>query len=296
MKKIIFISLLLFVKCISINQFKKNDDYKYPAFYKGVYLNISPTVNFEIFKNQINTLKFYGLNTVVLDSYNEQYMFKPEYIYYCRKSNVHAITRIIMFPGGLRTCYAQQKYIDAKMRLINKACISGYKEIQLDYIRYADRKTYMSNRDKAKYIESIVNQIKTICNKYNVKLAVDVFGRIPFTRNDRIGQRMNLKKYADIICPMAYPSYYGRQASKNEYSLLKTVIKKSRSVAPSVKIVLWVQGFKHVSITKSFYWFVNNQIRAVKDAGGDGFIMWNAGRDYGTLFAVMQNFNVRETT
>jgi len=299
MKRIfIILSVIMFfaLQCATIEtnheEVVKQDEYQYPSFYKGVYINISPRAKFTRFKYHINKAARYGMNTVVLDTWTVNNVFKQKHFDYLKKKRMHAITRIVMFPDGLISFgHINDTYMYKKFELIEKACQIGFKEIQLDYIRFRDRRSPINNVVKAEFIESIVGHAKSICKKYNVKLSVDIFGRIPFTKNDRIGQRMEkLDELVDVICPMAYPSYYDKRSRRSEYRLIKKVIAKSKQRAKNAKVVLWIQGFKHKNIKhRSYYWFIHNQIKAARDSNSDGFIIWNAGRNYKTLYAVMNN-------
>lgn len=281
----LIILLAFFMQCATTEYVKQ--DYVYPTFYKGIYMNISPRS--KSFTQRINYIKRVGLNAVVLDAWAAKTMFSSKQIKYCYDNDIHAIARIVMKYGGFKTF----SNIDREMRLIELACQRGFKEIQLDYIRFEDKKNIIANFVKIKYINIIVSNAKAICKKYNVRLAVDIFGRIPFAKRDRIGQDIEkLDKIVDVICPMAYPSYYHKNNRNKEYALLKNVIKKSKSRTSKAKIVLWIQGFKHKTMNSNFHRFIKNQINACIDAKADGFIVWNPVNRYNALCTIMQDLNI----
>ena len=57
------------------------------------------------------------------------------------------------------------------------------------------------------------------------------------------------------------------------------------------KIIAYIQGFK-MSVPASglsLRDYIREQIRGAEDSGGSGYIVWNAGNNYGVFFNALEN-------
>jgi len=178
--------------------------------------------------------------------------------------------------------------------------MSGFREIQFDYIRFNDSPAlrHVSKKTKYAFIESFLQKAKESLKEYNVKIAADVFGRIPLNNNDIIGQKMeSLDKVVDIICPMAYPSHYtwkrkGRSKyflQHNPYYTVEWTSRRAKERTKNASIVAYLQAFKHrMPRNMTFDKYITEQIKAVHDTGIKGFLLWNARQDYKVPFRAMK--------
>lgn len=279
---------------------KKTGSYQYPAFYKGIYLTSESGKSVARLQYFIQKAKAAHLNTVVIDVQNSRYVecaIPRENVEMCLKNGIHPIARIVMFPDGLKKYPVSEQDLLAKFRIAESACEKGFKEIQFDYIRFNDYRVlrHLSLQQRYDFIEGILARAREHLKKYDVKIAADIFGRIPLNKRDEIGQRMEgLDRVVDIICPMAYPSHYtwSRQLMADPYHTVFITSKKAKERTQSAEIVTYIQAFKmKLGLSKmSFEKYVEVQIKAVHDAGVRGYIMWNARQDYEVPLAVAKSY------
>jgi hypothetical protein len=119
-----------------------------------------------------------------------------------------------------------------------------------------------------------------------VRVSADVFG-LSATRNMGIGQRPDrIAQFLDAIYPMVYPSHFG----PGEYNLPDPNAQPGRTVAlalrdfdsalqgTNTRLVPWLQDF---SLGRTYTIDdVRQQIQATRDAGAEGFMLWNAAGVY----------------
>jgi len=128
-----------------------------------------------------------------------------------------------------------------------------------------------------------------LCSKYNVTLTGDVFAITAWQRNADIkatGQNIKrMTKHLDGIHPMVYTSHFAKNFSfrKDAYNEPYYIVFKSTELTKQYsdskcRIIPYIQ---------SNSWKVNYvpdyiyaQIQAIKDAKGDGYILWNASNKY----------------
>lgn len=275
-----------------------NENYEYPKFYRGIYLNISSAMRFSRIKRFVRQAKRAHINTFVLDVQSHRYrkcIIPKKIVNYCIKNGIHPIARVVMFPHGLKYYPVPKRIIKAKLDIAASAARAGFKEIQFDYIRFNDsnRLRYLSLKKRYAFVEGFLARARLHLKKYNVKTAADVFGRIPLNRRDLIGQRMEgLDEVVDIICPMAYPSHY-TWSKKLQYNPYYTVYKTSHMANERTKkaeIVTYIQGFRMRLGRIPFAKYIRDQIKACHDAKIRGFIIWNARQRYGTSFRVTRAY------
>jgi hypothetical protein len=270
----------------------------FPEFYRGIYLNVASAKNMDKLKFFVTEAKKAGMNTIVMDCQSSRYqknVIPKENVQYCIDNGIHPIARIVCFPEGLKTYPIGKEVIDEKYEIAESACLNGFREIQFDYIRFNDsnRLKNLTLANRYAFIEGFLNQARERLKKYNVKIAADVFGRIPLNSSDLIGQRMEgLDNAVDIICPMAYPSHYtwSRQLQDDPYKTVLITSQKAEARTSKANIVTYIQAFKMKLGPNSYEHYIRQQLKAVHDAGIKGFLMWNARQDYTVPLAVTREF------
>ena len=199
------------------------------------------------------------------------------------------------------------------LNVAKKAAEVGFREIQFDYIRFeATRKLNNANLDitgenktRMEVISEFVDYAVKELEPYNVKVSADVFGTIITSKIDAkaIGQDyLEMAKKLDVICPMVYPSHYGKghfgipidkhsdlypyetilgsmNASNEKYQELGDT--KAAIVRP------WLQAFTASYLGSGNYKKyggkeIRDQIQGVYDASLEEWILWNAGCSYST--------------
>jgi len=178
---------------------------------------------------------------------------------------------------------------DYNVQLGIAAAKAGFDEIQFDYVRFPTdgdlsaavfpRKTKES---KTAVITSFAKYAGERLKPLGVRVSADVFG-LSATRNMGIGQRpKQLGQYLDTIYPMVYPSHFG----PGEYDLPDPNAQPGRTVGLALRdfdrqltgldtrVVPWLQDF---SLGRTYTLAdVQDQIEAARDAGAEGYLLWNA--------------------
>ncbi len=184
----------------------------------------------------------------------------------------------------------------------------GFDEVNFDYCRFS---TDGKVKDADFGVEELTNEVKydaiTGFVKYaceNLKplgvfVSVDVFGVVISSDIDAaaVGQNYaDMAKYLDYICPMVYPSHYGRgyynldvpDAHPYELiynSMLDSQKKLSANQASGMcaDIRPWLQAFT-ASWVKGHIEYggpeIRAQIKGTYDAGYGGWLLWNAAGAY----------------
>ncbi len=192
---------------------------------------------------------------------------------------------------------------DYNIDIAEAAAKCGVDEIQFDYIRFPEKGRPDNIRVpayKSKYdaIEGFLKRAEERLGKYNVSIAIDVFGVMSWLKDrdiEIIGQRVwEMAKYVDVVCPMLYPSHFdsgfdGHPDPANDpYLFIKRGTEKTEKLiaGSGTKLVPWIQGFT---------WRVKNfdenyileQVRALKDCGVNDFLVWNAGNNYSVTYKAL---------
>lgn len=188
--------------------------------------------------------------------------------------------------------------------IAKEAASLGFKEIQLDYVRFhesmnSERVQLDANKSKAEIITEFTAYMSEELKDYNVYLSADVFGAIITSKRDgeSVGQdyRQMVKKL-DYISPMVYPSHYGKGSFGIEYPDLypydiilgameasSDVIRQNPREERKAIVRPWLQDFTatwlepHQKYGKKQ---IQDQIRATYDSGLDEWILWNSSGRY----------------
>lgn len=190
------------------------------------------------------------------------------------------------------------------LEVAKEAANLGFKEIQLDYVRFhesmnSERVQLDPNKSKSEAITEFIAYMSEELKEYNVYLSADVFGAVITSKRDgeSVGQDYSeMVKMLDYISPMVYPSHYGRGSFGIEYPDLypydiilnameasADVIKQNPREERKAIVRPWLQDFTaswlkpHQKYGKKQ---VQDQIRATYDAGLDEWILWNSSGQY----------------
>jgi hypothetical protein len=173
------------------------------------------------------------------------------------------------------------------------AAKAGFDEIQFDYVRFPTDGDLSNavfagagHKSKTRTIVDFLKYASSRLKPLGVRVSADVFG-LSATRNMKIGQRPErIARYLDAIYPMVYPSHFG----PGEYNIDNPNAQPGRTVALAMRdfdvalrgsktrLVPWLQDF---SLGRTYTLAdVRDQIQAARDAGAEGFLLWNAGGVY----------------
>lgn len=207
----------------------------------------------------------------------------------------------------------EQGVWDYLMEIATEAARIGFDEIQFDYIRFSTDRGMENvvfgdaaeNYTKTDIINAFTDYAYRTLSPFSVTVSADVYGTIIDNAIDRtiVGQDYAaMAKTLDVICPMVYPSHYGAGVYRIDipdaepYRTVLAALNASRAVLdqyghdtiyavsqngmPSVcRVRPWLQAFTatwvrgHIEYGREQ---IQDQIRAVHDAGYDEWILWNA--------------------
>jgi hypothetical protein len=176
----------------------------------------------------------------------------------------------------------------------------GVDEIQYDYIRFpamgdTQNIAYSFDRSKVRKDEVITGFLKRAHEELkarDVLVSIDLFGVVAWDEGVDVkitGQRMeDLGKYADIISPMVYPSHFyppfdgfKYPAWEPYYFVNQGVLRTAKKTAGSGAVIRpWLQSFPFMVKGRFNADYVATQIKASYDAGGVGWLLWDAQNQY----------------
>lgn len=203
----------------------------------------------------------------------------------------------------------KQEVWDYLIEVGTQAAAVGFDEVQFDYIRFSTEagmkevvfdEADTKGRSKTDIITEFTQYAYENLAPLGIFVSADVFGAIIESDQDAqsVGQIYGeLAGNLDYICPMIYPSHYGDgnfgldhpdmhpyetilgalENSKKKLAPYKTGDKPQAIVRP------WLQDFT-ASYLKNYIKYgdeeIREQIRAVKDAGYEEWILWSAANKY----------------
>lgn len=187
----------------------------------------------------------------------------------------------------------------------------GFKDIQLDYIRFPegfetfhDTLNYSveefsvynnSGEERTAVIADFIAKTKSALQRYNVNLSADIFGYIAIVKNTEevtgIGQDFyKIAENVDVISAMPYPSHWSEgffgidYPNANPYDTITEYIwheKEALTVVTNTPISRpWIQGFTdYDKIGLNFIEYtsyeIQQQINALFENGMTEYLIWN---------------------
>ena len=194
----------------------------------------------------------------------------------------------------------QDESWDYAIAVAREAALKGFDEIQLDYLRFPtdgrlEDARYSRPNTQAARIDAITRFLERAregLHGTGAALAIDVFGYAAFNSDDTdIGQRIeNLAPLVDYLCPMTYPSGYHRgipgypNPVAHPYEVVFETIRRirARTSHTQVQIRPWIQDFRDYAFDRRPFAVaeVRAELKAARDAGATGWMLWNAGNRY----------------
>ncbi|MGB8278424.1 MAG: putative glycoside hydrolase [Methylovirgula sp.] len=180
-----------------------------------------------------------------------------------------------------------------------EAARAGFDEVQFDYVRFPDSPSRLrfagpaNQRGRLDAIAGFLAEARRDLTPYNVYLAVDIFGYVCWNLDDTgIGQRLEeIAPNVDYLSPMLYPSgfQFGIPGYRNPVAHSYEIVRQSLDQAQErLKISPrrfrpWLQAFRDYAFDRRLFDAaeVAAQIRAAKDFGSDGWMLWNPHNVYG---------------
>ena len=202
------------------------------------------------------------------------------------------------------------KVVSYNLLFVKAAIAAGFDEIQFDYIRFPTDGSVKDlifpanpgNLSRHKALSNFLDKATELTFKSKKSLTIDVFGVAVWPEQGdsiRLGQRIpQIARYVDAICPMLYPSHFNNGYEGKPYpgdepyyfinrgvNFLNEILSDSGN--PDVLAIPWIQGFTwRTHIYGPSY--ITNQIKGMQDAGGQGYLVWNAGNSYREAFIALK--------
>ena len=193
--------------------------------------------------------------------------------------------------------------------LIEEAAALGVDEIQLDYVRFptvgdVDEGVVVqveSGPSRSDVITDFVEQASAVCRALGVHLSADIFGVAAWAHaedSQRTGQDVQrLLPHLDVVCPMLYPSHFSAgfgkidDPSQRPFDLVYRGCVRLRDAAAfhEVRLRPWIQAFPWRVVGYSAL-YVAEQLRAAREGGASGWLLWNPANRYDEAMEAMQYF------
>lgn len=271
-------------------------------YLRGLYFSNKKATNLVYVHSIIKQGVPLGINMVVLDVHpygRHLYRVDEDAIAILKSNGFYCAARIVCFQDGLDRLPVPKHEIERLRHLVERATLSGFNEIQLDYIRFKDGGYPYPLNKKYEFIEDILREFSGIAKERGLKISADVFGRVVFNRNDYVGQKLEIfANYMDVIYPMLYPSHFTGDSirmSKPGDTVREGIEKgierlKNKS---GVEIHAYIQAFSYyIGRAKTdLPGYIALQIEAVESTAARGWVAWNAGGNYSAVFEALKRIN-----
>ncbi len=200
---------------------------------------------------------------------------------------------------------AAPQVADYAVELAREVYARGFDEVQFDYVRYPTDGNvsqivypyYDEKTPKALVMKKFFDTVSGELRKDGIPVSYDFYGMTCWRTDDfGIGQRLaGVHDAAVAISPMVYPSHYPdgfegfANPSEHPYDIVKLSLDKGMDIlkidfpqldatAARRKMRPWIQDFDlgaEYDAPK-----IQAQIRAARDAGAGGWLIWNARNVY----------------
>jgi hypothetical protein len=235
-------------------------------------------------------------------------VFKDKYLYRAFEG-AHAVADSTT--GGSWTGNPGEFWLDPYSEFVHKYLIDlaveleslGFDEIQFDYIRFpsdgpVERCRFRHRKDAAIFKSEVITDFLRLAKKsISIPISVDVYGITGWYHfGYRIGQDFEaMAEYADVLCPMVYPSHFGTTFYRNKttrealpgFLVGESVVRAQMLAGKKTVIRPYLQAFNLLSPTWGVD-YILTQIHAAEKAGANGFSFWNAKGDYEMVMRAMK--------
>lgn len=267
------------------------------AQHRGIYVTQWNFENTTFLNYLIKHAKASGINTFIVDLQRPSKKYQQN-IVLLKQNNINYVARIIMFPDGAPP-YAinDPSFWQRRYELVDVAVRWGANQIQLDYIRYTSKQ--MASKDNAKNVHRVIQWYKNKLATQSVPLQIDVFGIAAFGESSHIGQNIQLfSQTVDTICPMVYPSHYEpfpyhfKHPYETVYGSLRSIQQQFNNKMP-VKLIPYIElsNYHYPMSHDKTLAYIKAQLKAVKEAGADGWYAWSPHNRYDNLFYILEHQN-----
>ena len=186
-----------------------------------------------------------------------------------------------------------------------EAAFAGFDEIQFDYVRFPasnggklDKELDYRNpkkESKPETIQKYLQYARKELEPLGVYVAADVYGQVGSLPDDMaLGQHWeSVSNVVDYICPMIYPSHYGKgvyglpvpdaEPYKTVYRSTQDSMNRNANIDTPAMIRPWIQAFT-ARWVKGYIVYgpeqIELQVKALKDLGINEYILWSPTNKY----------------
>ncbi len=199
---------------------------------------------------------------------------------------------------------AATEVADYALALAREAYTRGFDEVQFDYVRFASDgavshivyPVYKQTETKSEVMRRFFKRVGGTLKEEGIPVSFDLFGMTYWSFNDfNIGQRLiDVFAYADWTSAMVYPSHYPdgfkgfANPAENPYWIVNESMEEGAKHLAGLyagsdeelrkTFRPWLQDFDIGAVYTAH--LIEEQIRATRDAGCSGWILWNARNVY----------------
>lgn len=206
-----------------------------------------------------------------------------------------------------------QEVWEYNVEIAKQAAKMGFKEIQFDYVRFpegfetrSDELKYTYGGYQEKGLDDIQQRVEAVTDfvkyakkelePYGVDVSVDIFGySATVPEAPGIGQNFSkISENVDVISSMIYPSHWGSyfgiaKPDLEPYKLVSEYMKVENDILGKLDTPPqsrpWLQDFTASYLGAGNYREygpaeIEAQIKALKEAGVNEFLLWDAGNTY----------------
>ncbi|RKX85960.1 MAG: hypothetical protein DRP57_02590 [Spirochaetes bacterium] len=188
----------------------------------------------------------------------------------------------------------------------------GVDEIQFDYIRFPSD----GNLSKIRYrfkkpgmtkIDAIESFLTMARKAIHIPISADLYGFNAWYRmGNWIGQSIEMvSQYADVVCPMFYPSHFppdflqDKNYLERAYTIYEEGTRRAKIITNNRALVRpFVQAFligSELNMTTAEYSdYLTSQLKGAMQASASGFTLWNASNKYYMVTMSLQPIINRE--
>lgn len=301
-----------------------------PPEVKGIYLSFPVFQSGKLDKEIFYYARNGYINALVIDVKDVKgniYIRNAKYQKFIKKAkehNIYLIARITVFKDSALAFKDNGRYalkdsagniwnIDGfwtdpsdtnvwryNINIAKKSLISGFDEVQFDYVRYPSIVLgFRNDKNRESNINGFLRMAMDSLSDYGW-IGIDVYGYTVWANKLKWeGQSFKkIGKIVDVVYPMLYPSHFSDDfldllgKEERTYQIIYSSIKMAnKKLDPSVRCIPYLQAFdwKSSRLGKDY---IYRQIKAAEDAGSDGWILWQASGNYKQAFTEMEFYYI----
>ncbi len=185
--------------------------------------------------------------------------------------------------------------------IAREAAEAGFDEVQFDYVRFPDSTAPLqfaqpsTAASRTEAVAGFLAEARKALSPLGTFTAADFFGYVCWNTTDTgIGQQLAaLAGAVDYLSPMLYPSGFHAgipgfpDPVSNTYQVVRLSLERAqaRLGVPAVRFRPWLQAFRDYAFDRRTFdgALIDQQIRASRDFGANGWMLWNARNRYDML-------------